>query len=262
MNARLTQLVESLKQEVDSTIAAARRPRERATGRYGFVNRWDRLCQCGHKLGDHTAQAPHDCIAVDFGHGPCGCERFRPAKRAVQEAAGRWAILQPRRTSRAHIDGGGRTVTTWEPSKGMDDFPDRAAAIRAFVVGMDHHLKGADDAFVQRHWAVYVRNGEARVGKLGAQTEAIERLSVPAGTLDVDVAVDRPNPAAYGAAKRQKPLGWASIDRDLFGDYDPEENDAELLVGIARKVGRKVAWSERSWSRDPDGSMSRHFALR
>ena len=56
--------------------------RERASGQYGFTNNYDRLCVCGHRLGHHTAQAPHECIDGDFNpvDVPCGCMRFRLAK--------------------------------------------------------------------------------------------------------------------------------------------------------------------------------------
>ena len=47
--------------------------RER-NGRYGYIGKLDRLCVCGHRLGDHTADAPHECL------GDCLCERFRPKK--------------------------------------------------------------------------------------------------------------------------------------------------------------------------------------
>jgi hypothetical protein len=55
--------------------------RDRETGRYGFDGKWDRLCTCGHTLGDHLAQAPHYCIAGDFHKGvECNCLRFTPKK--------------------------------------------------------------------------------------------------------------------------------------------------------------------------------------
>lgn len=57
--------------------------RERASGRWGFTNDYERLCVCGHALGHHTAQAPHECIDNDFNpvDTPCQCLRFRPAKQ-------------------------------------------------------------------------------------------------------------------------------------------------------------------------------------
>ena len=56
--------------------------RYRDSGRYGYTNNFERLCVCGHTLGVHTAQAPHECIAQDFEpqEVPCQCQRFRPAK--------------------------------------------------------------------------------------------------------------------------------------------------------------------------------------
>lgn len=56
--------------------------RERQTGRYGYVNQWERLCRCGHTLGVHTAEPPHECIARDFDRTAtsCGCMKFRPKR--------------------------------------------------------------------------------------------------------------------------------------------------------------------------------------
>jgi len=49
-------------------------PRDDA-GRYESDD-WDALCTCGHRLGDHTAAAPHECLGPDFD-GSCSCSRFR-----------------------------------------------------------------------------------------------------------------------------------------------------------------------------------------
>lgn len=69
--------------------------RDPQSGQYGFQNNWTRLCVCGHELGYHTAEAPHDCINSDrLNIGSCGgaldpmrvpatdcdCQRFRPSK--------------------------------------------------------------------------------------------------------------------------------------------------------------------------------------
>lgn len=57
--------------------------RNKATGRYSYSSRFERLCECGHPLGEHTAAAPHECIAVSFhteAEG-CQCRVFRLAKR-------------------------------------------------------------------------------------------------------------------------------------------------------------------------------------
>lgn len=59
---------------------ATRQPRERSTGRYGFDGQFDRVCTCGHTLGNHTAVAPHSCIEGDFSDVSCDCAKFRPAK--------------------------------------------------------------------------------------------------------------------------------------------------------------------------------------
>jgi len=66
----------------------SQQPRERRTGLYSFQGNWERLCECGHALGLHTAQAPHECMAGDATQiapekypvdlGECDCVRFRP----------------------------------------------------------------------------------------------------------------------------------------------------------------------------------------
>lgn len=59
--------------------------RDRGNGRYTHAERWERLCVCGHTLGDHTAAAhkgERPCIVGDFGHEQCDCRKFRPAKAA------------------------------------------------------------------------------------------------------------------------------------------------------------------------------------
>lgn len=59
--------------------------RDSKTGEYSHGNKWDRLCKCGHTLGNHTAEShggKKPCIAGDFN--PlinCDCEKFRPAKK-------------------------------------------------------------------------------------------------------------------------------------------------------------------------------------
>lgn len=47
-------------------------------GRYSYSN-MELLCKCGHKLGAHTAEYPHDCC---YGENPeeykqvCDCNGF------------------------------------------------------------------------------------------------------------------------------------------------------------------------------------------
>jgi len=50
--------------------------RNRATGQYTYQNRLDRVCVCGARLGDHSAEAPHDYEWND-------CPKFRPAKEGA-----------------------------------------------------------------------------------------------------------------------------------------------------------------------------------
>jgi len=62
--------------------------RERSTGRYSFDGDLDRLCVCGHPLGLHMGEAPHDCAVstfsdIDPNKAECDCPRFRPARRAA-----------------------------------------------------------------------------------------------------------------------------------------------------------------------------------
>jgi hypothetical protein len=61
-------------------VSTTNQPRNKRNGKYTFAQ-LDALCACGHPLGQHTAEAPHECIAGDFGHGPCNCEKFKKVAR-------------------------------------------------------------------------------------------------------------------------------------------------------------------------------------
>ncbi len=50
--------------------------RDPATGQYTYDGKWDRLCVCGHRLGDHVAGG-FECGLFDHTKG-CECARFRP----------------------------------------------------------------------------------------------------------------------------------------------------------------------------------------
>jgi hypothetical protein len=53
-------------------------------GRYSFDGRLERVCVCGHTLGEHAGgTAPHDCLHGG-GDQLCGCKKFRPSRRADQ----------------------------------------------------------------------------------------------------------------------------------------------------------------------------------
>lgn len=54
--------------------------RARKSGRYTFSKLAQR-CTCGHTLGCHTSEAPHECIVHECAPGekPCKCEHFTPA---------------------------------------------------------------------------------------------------------------------------------------------------------------------------------------
>jgi len=60
--------------------------RNRHTGQYSFEGNYERLCVCGHTLGTHAAEPPHDCFNEDTGIESatgevCECKRFRPSKK-------------------------------------------------------------------------------------------------------------------------------------------------------------------------------------
>jgi hypothetical protein len=61
-------------------VAVKVETRDRSTGRYSYSGDFDRLCKCGHTLGAHTAEPPHECINGDTGEA-CDCARFVPARR-------------------------------------------------------------------------------------------------------------------------------------------------------------------------------------
>lgn len=77
-------------------IKPASQARERATGRFSFEGDWGRKCVCGHELGVHTAEAPHECMNASRRHlveasddwadraiepSHCDCSRFRVERR-------------------------------------------------------------------------------------------------------------------------------------------------------------------------------------
>lgn len=66
-----------------------------ADGRFDHAGNWERLCVCGHTLGDHSAGSPADCLMYSFsaesrtekvnGDKPnCGCQKFRLARKQVR----------------------------------------------------------------------------------------------------------------------------------------------------------------------------------
>lgn len=79
------------------------RARDKGTGQFAYQNRWERLCRCGHQLGQHTAESPHTCIEadrhIDDPTWPgCACLKFRPARdRLISASEG--AIVQARTRS-------------------------------------------------------------------------------------------------------------------------------------------------------------------
>jgi hypothetical protein len=60
--------------------------RDRATGQYAYWNDFDRLCECGHRLGDHVAGG-FECGLFDHTAG-CQCQKFRwNGKRRTEGAS-------------------------------------------------------------------------------------------------------------------------------------------------------------------------------
>lgn len=70
--------------------------REPGTGRYAYWNDFERLCVCGHTLGQHVAGG-FECLCGPNGiiehHAEtrCECQKFRPSRkkpRPTEEAGG------------------------------------------------------------------------------------------------------------------------------------------------------------------------------
>lgn len=61
--------------------------RNKRTGRY-TDSRLDKRCQCGHRLGEHTADRAGDCQPC-LADG-CACERFTKGK--VPPPGKRWPV--------------------------------------------------------------------------------------------------------------------------------------------------------------------------
>ena len=75
-----------------------------------------------------------------------------------------FTLAQPRVVERAHIEGTGRTrVAFVSRSDYWGTFASRDAAKRAYAEQMEPDLKGAPDAWIARHFAVWSRNGEVRL---------------------------------------------------------------------------------------------------
>lgn len=68
-------------------IVVAGRPQKRSQdGRCDLDGRLDRVCVCGHTLGDHAAVSPHECFRHTFADVTaedkrCKCPKFRERKR-------------------------------------------------------------------------------------------------------------------------------------------------------------------------------------
>lgn len=82
--------------------------RDPSTGQYAYDNDFDRLCRCGHTLGEHV-DGGFDCIYTVAGPvvlrdaPPCPCRKFRPTgERATPSPAAQQDI------SGTDDQGGGR----------------------------------------------------------------------------------------------------------------------------------------------------------
>lgn len=55
-------------------------------GRYTYSGRLERMCVCGHTLGDHSVGSPADCLAHTMPDASetdkqCRCQKFRLSRR-------------------------------------------------------------------------------------------------------------------------------------------------------------------------------------
>jgi hypothetical protein len=74
---------------------AIEKARERDTGRYMAENNWERLCVCGHTLGDHSAESSggmRPCFAGDVEGISCDCEKFRQKKHKGKNLYGKTVL--------------------------------------------------------------------------------------------------------------------------------------------------------------------------
>jgi hypothetical protein len=66
------------KESIQKSEGGKNRSRYKSTGRYSYQGNYDRMCECGRKLGDHDAEPPHGCYNVD---DKPECNEFKPAKK-------------------------------------------------------------------------------------------------------------------------------------------------------------------------------------
>jgi len=81
-------LVSSRRPTFKKGLTLQKQKRDRRSGRYTYEGQYQRLCVCGHVLGQHLAEAPHGCIQEDergvIGGAACPCERFRPSRAKME----------------------------------------------------------------------------------------------------------------------------------------------------------------------------------
>lgn len=58
-------------------------PKREQNGQYAYHNNWERLCVCGHSLGDHCIGSPKDCMVSTMSpdYLPCDCQQFRLSRK-------------------------------------------------------------------------------------------------------------------------------------------------------------------------------------
>jgi len=74
-------------------VTKVRRKRE-TNGQFAYERNWERLCVCGHTLGNHACGSPADCLFYSLPECErigkpgeqvvnCGCQKFRLSRRKV-----------------------------------------------------------------------------------------------------------------------------------------------------------------------------------
>lgn len=59
----------------------SKQARDQYTGQYTYDGNWERLCVCGHTLGQHTAESPKACGNYGTGLIDCDCRKFRLSRK-------------------------------------------------------------------------------------------------------------------------------------------------------------------------------------
>lgn len=70
-------------------------PKREPDGKYAFDGNLDRMCVCGHTLGNHSCGTPADCLLYSLPEGErklypggdkpvCGCLKFRLSRKKTK----------------------------------------------------------------------------------------------------------------------------------------------------------------------------------